>query len=111
MKKLSNLNLIFRGSRDGFRSSDFHKKCDNKGSTISIIKDTRGYVFGGYTSVNWRSDGSSYNEDSNAFLFSLNKKLKFPVKAQYKQYAMYHSGTSYSLNFGANDLILHDYCN
>ena len=39
----------------------------------------RGYVFGGYTSINWKSEGG-YAYDSKAFLFSVNKKLKFPVK-------------------------------
>ncbi|ETO01729.1 TLDc domain-containing protein, partial [Reticulomyxa filosa] len=29
----SKLTLLYRGSRDGFRASNFHKKCDNKGAT------------------------------------------------------------------------------
>ena len=73
------MNLIFRGTRDGFGVTDFHQKCDNKGPTITIVKDVRGYVFGGYTSINWKSEGG-YASDSKAFLFSVNKKLKFPVQ-------------------------------
>ena len=39
----------------------------------------RGYIFGGYTSINWKSErGAAY--DSKAFLFSVNKKLKIPVQ-------------------------------
>ena len=30
--------LIYRGSDDGFKASDFHKKCDDKGTTLFIIK-------------------------------------------------------------------------
>ena len=32
-----NLELIYRGSDDGFDAVDFHRKCDNQGGTISVI--------------------------------------------------------------------------
>jgi hypothetical protein len=35
-------NLLYRGSRDGFSSDDFHPKCDNKGHTLVIIQTDRG---------------------------------------------------------------------
>ena len=48
--------LLYRGSRDGWLSSDFHKHCDNKGPTVTLIKvvTTGGkYIFGGYTDQSW----------------------------------------------------------
>ena len=42
LKNALSLNLIFRGTRDGFRALDFHEKCDDKGPTITIVKDVRG---------------------------------------------------------------------
>ncbi len=30
--------LLYRGSRDGFGTKDFHLKCDNKSPTLTIIK-------------------------------------------------------------------------
>ena len=48
--------LLYRGSRDGWRSSDFHNCCDNKGPTVTLIKveNTYGkYKFGGYTDQSW----------------------------------------------------------
>lgn len=48
--------LLYRGSRDGWLSSDFHKHCDNKGPTVTLIKVvTTGakYIFGGYTDQSW----------------------------------------------------------
>ena len=45
--------MIFRGTKNGFRAKDFHEKCDNKGPTITIVQDVKGYIFGGYTSMNW----------------------------------------------------------
>ena len=32
------MKLIYRGSRDGMTGKDFHKKCDKKGETITLIK-------------------------------------------------------------------------
>jgi hypothetical protein len=46
------LNLIHKGIRDGFKASDFHSRCDNKGSTICVIKSEHGKTFGGYTNLN-----------------------------------------------------------
>ena len=34
------LELIYRGTRDGMNSFSFHNKCDNKGPTISLYKNT-----------------------------------------------------------------------
>ncbi|PKK76726.1 hypothetical protein RhiirC2_862418 [Rhizophagus irregularis] len=36
--KVYGFKLLIRGSRDGFTSASFHKMCDNKGPTITIIK-------------------------------------------------------------------------
>jgi len=48
------LNLILRGSRDGFDPKSFHKKCDNKGATIVIAKITNSeQIFGGYNPLFW----------------------------------------------------------
>src|ERR1700761_845598 len=64
--------LLYRGSRDGFGASDFHKKCDEKGPTLVIVKTTKGNIFGGMTFANWESitDGK-HSGDENATIFSL----------------------------------------
>ena len=71
------LNLLYRGTRDGFDSNDFHFKCDNRLNTITIIETTKGYIFGGFTSVGWTSKPGIYN-DPKAFLFSLVNTYKQP---------------------------------
>ena len=43
-------DLLWRGSRHGFGTKKFHSLCDNKGPTLTVIKSTTGYIFGGYTS-------------------------------------------------------------
>jgi len=61
--------LIYRATRDGFGSNDFHSKCDSYQNSLVIIKSTNGNVFGGYTEQNW-SGASQWKSDPNAFLFS-----------------------------------------
>ena len=40
--------LIFRMSKDGDKSEDFHKFCDNQGPTLVIIQTTNNKIFGEY---------------------------------------------------------------
>ena len=60
--------LIYRGTRDGFDASSFHRLCDYKGPTVTLIKSVGDCVFGGYSYVSWDSS-SGYTESPNAFLF------------------------------------------
>lgn len=67
------LTLLYRGSRDGFKSSNFHANVDNIPNTIVIIKQkNKDSVFGGVTSVAWDSS-SGYKSDTNAYLFSIRR--------------------------------------
>ena len=39
---------------DGWAASTFHRNCDGKGPTVTIIQ-VGSYIFGGYTDVSWSS--------------------------------------------------------
>ena len=67
------LQLIYKASRDGFKAVDFHRKCDGKENTISIIESGYGNIFGGFTSIAWQSKGD-WKHDSKAWVFSLTHK-------------------------------------
>ena len=67
--------LLYRKSRDGSSSNDFHNKCDNKGFTITFIETTKGYKFGGYTESSW--DKSNRSKRGPTFIFSFYKKCIF----------------------------------
>ena len=70
--------LLFRKSRDGSICSDFHRCCDNKGPTLTLIKTSKNYIFGGYTPFSWKSqEGYSPVQDKDTFIFSLNLMKKF----------------------------------
>jgi len=72
--------ILYRGSRDGFGSDNFHSKCDNHKNTLTIIKAKgTSYIFGGYTSINWGSS-YQYKSDPNAFMFSLTNRDNRPSK-------------------------------
>ena len=71
--------LLFRKSKDGDKPKDFHNKCDNKGITIIFIETTKGYKFGAYTELNWKSGGLT-QKDNSTFLFSFDNKKKYEAK-------------------------------
>ena len=49
-------SLLYRGTRDGFGSNDFHSKCDGKSNTLTILKAKQSeFIFGGYTEAEWDS--------------------------------------------------------
>ena len=67
-------NLLFRMSRDGTTTINFHARCDNKGKTLILIETKDGNRFGGYTSLQWNMEGEKrYGE--NIWLFNLEKSI------------------------------------
>ena len=99
-----NKELLYKGTRDGDKASTFHSLCDNKGPTLVIIVTENGSICGGYTTKNW--DGSyNYHADKNAFIFSLDKKKKYPPKLP--KYAIYCCSTE-GPSFGWGDLTVCD---
>jgi hypothetical protein len=110
--KQTKLELLYRASRDGWRATDFHSKCDNKGATVTVIKSTGGYVFGGYADVAWASCGG-YLSSSNAFIFALQypsgvAPVKMPVLNA--QNAIYHD-SSHGPTYGGHDIYVADNAN
>jgi len=69
--------LIYRGSRDGNGAENFHQKCNNKGETLTVIKSTEGYLFGGYTPIPWTSRGN-FAGDQRTFIFTLTNSKGIP---------------------------------
>ena len=48
----SNFVLFYRASRYGWHSSKFHALCDEKGPTVTVVKNGNN-IFGGYTEMSW----------------------------------------------------------
>jgi hypothetical protein len=100
------LTLLYRATRDGFGSDDFHSKCDGHSNTLTIIKAKQSkFIFGGFTAVSWNSS-SKWKSDANAYIFSLtnkeNRPLKMKIDPNYHKYAIY-SHSLYGPRFGMGD--------
>ena len=75
-KRRLKLELVYKSSRDGHTSKDFHYYCDNKEQTVSIIKTKENNIFGGFLNIAWKDKGG-YAYDKKSFLFSFNKNKIF----------------------------------
>jgi hypothetical protein len=104
-------NLLWRGSRDGFTVGEFHLRCDGRANTLTLISDTKGNIFGGFTPVKWESPASGKwkGDDSlRSFLFTLRNPhgvppRKFALKAERKEYAIW-CYSKYCVVFGGDIL-------
>jgi hypothetical protein len=110
--------LLYRGSRDSFRGSNFHGKCDGQSYTLTLIETMNGFIFGGFTPLAWDSTTNGCKSDSSqqSFVFTLKnaeniKPLKF--KLSNVSYAIY-SYSNYGPTFGGgnyHDIHVADNCN
>jgi hypothetical protein len=97
--KRSRVNLLWRGGRHGFRADEFHRRCDRHPNTLTVILDTDGNIFGGFTPVEWETltpnrwtdHSSCWRADPSlrSFLFTLKNPhnvsaRRFALKAEEK---------------------------
>jgi small GTP-binding protein len=108
---------LWRGSRDGFGAQDFHRCCDGKSPTLTLIRDTEGNIFGGFSAIPWKSavmERSLPDSGLQSFLFTVKNphdlagrifRLKSPKSAS-------AIGVSARLgpSFGDEDLVICDHC-
>jgi hypothetical protein len=122
------LRLLWRGTRDGFGGRDFHSRCDGHGNTLTVIEDTNGNIFGGYTPLAWESrertgNGSNrYKSDESleSWLFTLKNPqntapMIFALNENDKRHAIF-CGCSGGPEFGIGrdgygDIAVRDQCN
>ena len=101
------MTLLYKLTNHGDSSSTFHSYCNNKGYTLTLIRNTKGYRCGGFTSQSWSSSGS-YKNDPNAFLFSLEFKEYYPT---YDGTNAIYDHSSYGPTFGnGHDLYIVNSC-
>ena len=102
-KNAIKFELIFKMSENGSKAEDFHKYCDDKGPTLTLIKTTKDKIFGGFTPLNWKIKGESPRDKSNqTFIFSINLMKKFDMISPDKLAIRY----SNSVNYGDSDIYL-----
>jgi predicted nucleic acid-binding Zn-ribbon protein len=79
--KKKEFTLLWRGSRDGFGARDFHSRCDAHPNTLTVILNTDGNIFGGFTPLEWESK-TRYKGDPSlkSFIFTLKNPHKVPPR-------------------------------
>ena len=93
--KGKNIELIYRGTRDGMNNKAFYNKCSNIGPTIILIKNDKNNIFGGYASISWKLENNDKNYSApDSFLFTLTniyniQPTKFPSKNDGKEIRCY----------------------
>ncbi|CAF3604399.1 unnamed protein product [Rotaria sp. Silwood1] len=104
--------LIYKGTENGFDSDDFHRYCDNRGATLTLIQArSRFYmkrhdsIFGGFTTIPWSSKHGFYL-DPEAFLFLLNSEdiIRFNLRST-DETAISHYATAGPV-FGLDDIYI-----
>jgi hypothetical protein len=106
--------LLYHSGRDGANAAAFHAHCDDQGPTLTLIQDTDGNVFGGYTAISWKGHFiASSQKDPTAFLIRVvsphgGPPVLFPSTGNYN--SVYHNSRSgpwfcrgICVNYGDND--------
>ena len=65
--KIVNMTLLYKVTTHGDSASTFHSRFNNKGYTLTLVRNTKGYSCGGFTTASW-SSCSNYKNDANALL-------------------------------------------
>jgi hypothetical protein len=103
--------LLWRGSRDGFGGRDFHGRCDGHANTLTLILDTEGNIFGGFTPLEWQSCGYDFRRKS--FIFTLKNPRNFPARKFALQAEMNFGAITCDSSYGPHfsDIYVSDNCN
>ena len=80
------IRINIQRNKSGMNNKAFYDKCSNKGPTITLIKNDKDNIFGGYASISWKlgKDDKDYSAP-DSYLFTLTniyniEPTKFPSK-------------------------------
>ena len=100
----NSMKLIYRGTRDGMTSEDFHNKCDDRVNTISLFLNDKGNIFGGFSPIQWNYDGD-FERHEECFLFTLTNIFNTePTKFPYSDNDSVYLNSNNGPDFGDSDL-------
>eukprot|EP00026_Physarum_polycephalum_P011005 Phypoly_transcript_11196.p1 GENE.Phypoly_transcript_11196~~Phypoly_transcript_11196.p1 ORF type:complete len:401 (+),score=69.87 Phypoly_transcript_11196:80-1204(+) len=105
-------SLLYKATRDGFGKDDFHRACDHKGATITIVQSEKGHMFGGYAPIAWGANAGRDAAHPDFCLFTLTNPHGIPPT----QYMLKdkndpsHYSKGLHVSFGAADLRIAEYC-
>jgi hypothetical protein len=117
-------SLLWRGGRDGFEAKEFHRRCDGHSNSLTVILDTKGNIFGGFTPLKWESrvwNGKDEKENNTlkaddsqkSFVFTLKNPHNIPAKRFALNAEMKWRAIGCNSKRGPNfyDIVISDNCN
>ena len=93
-KEIKNVKLLYRASKDGYESYNFHQKCDGKKFTVILIVTDKYKIFGGFTELEWDSN-DSFKSGGRGFIFSINNNKIYYNKKKYQIYCSQDEGPDF----------------
>ena len=111
-KKVIKFSLLYNNSNDSDGSTYFHYNCDGVFPTVTVVLDTSGRRFGGYSTQNWAqsSAGGNYARAPGSFIFNLSQKKNYDLQDELNANAVYRHN-SYGPTFGSgHDLYIANGC-
>ena len=89
-KKVKSFKVLYQALIDGYSNKDFHKKCDGKNFTITLVIIDKDKIFGGFIEIEWNQDVKSIKGDK---IFSINNnKIYYTKNGYYKIYRSQYFG-------------------
>jgi len=99
--------LAFDTAVDGDASATFGARCTSSGPTVTIVENSLGVMFGGFTTKDWYTN--AWGSDNDAFVFTLRPTaMKFKVSSASS--AMYGHRGNYGPRFGNLAFIISNNC-
>ena len=105
-RKPNKITLLLNSNKDGESTKTFMEKVNGKCPTLVIIKTTKGYSFGGYTTEMWKEGRV---KDSNAFVFSMDKKKKYNIK-QPENAIGFSENLFWLFGYSQNAIVIYENC-
>ena len=85
-KKIKSFKKIYQASIDGCYNEVFHRKCNGKNFTITLVITDKDKIFGGFTENEWNQDEKTI-KGYKGFIFSINNnKIYYTKNGYYKIY-------------------------
>ena len=81
-KKIIKFSLLYNNAIDSDSTNTFHYNCDGIFPTVTVVLDTSGRRFGGFSTQNWSQSpvGGGYSRAPSSFIFNLSQKKKYDLK-------------------------------
>ena len=110
--KVIRFNMLFNTAKDGDSCSTYHYYCDGVFPTVTVVLDTSGRRFGGYSTHDFCQSpiGSNGSRAPESFIFNLSNNKKFELIDNFNTSAIYRYN-SYGPTFGGGyDMQIADQC-